>query len=250
MYELDMPVTSYIKCYDAEGNYVAYSNSVTDTPSNLLKSTYSSSSKVELKTMVTDMLNLGTAAQTYFGALASGSDLENATPINDGWDQTYATTGDLTGLTVVDNLTWAIGSPLSSSDITISPSMNLAATPTLGYLIKDVNGTLNAADLSLTVSYVAQYPTAFAGTRSVTVSGDKLTKIGNFYTFAFSGMTLADSDRTITATLSYQGSEVFTYEYSMDAGIQAKLSGSANVVALSTALGRFEAAARAYFGSF
>lgn len=250
MYELDLPVTTYIKCYDAEGNYVAYSNSVTDAPADLLKVTYNASTKDTFKTMVTDMLNLGAAAQTYFGAFVPGSDLASATLINDGWDQTYATTGDLAGLTIVNNLTWATDSPLSSADITISPSLNYAATPTLGYLIKDVNGTLNKADFSLTVSYDVQYPTAFAGTRSVTVSGDKLSTVGGFYTYAFSEITLADSDRTITATLSYQGSKVLTYEYSMDAGIQAKLSGSANIVALSDALARFEAAARAYFGSF
>lgn len=249
MYELDLPVTSYIKCYDADGNYVAYSNPVTDTPADLLKAKYNSSKSNEFKTMVTDMLNLGAAAQTYFGSAVPGSELASVSLINDGWDQTYATTGDLTGLTVVDNPTWATGSPLSSSDIIFRPSVNYAGTPTLGYLIKDVKGTLNKADFSLTVSYNAQCPTAFAGLRSVTVSGEELTKAGSYYTYAFSQMTLADSNCTITATLSYQGSEVLTYEYSIEAGIQAKLTGSANIVALSTALARFEASARAYFSA-
>lgn len=250
MYELDLPVTSYIKCYDAEGNYVAYSNPVTDTPADLLKDKYNTAGdRTSLMTLVTDMLNLGAAAQTYFGSAVDGSELASATLVNDGWDQTHATKGELTGLTVVDNPTWAENSPLSSADITIRPSMNLSATPTIGYLIKDVNGTLNKADFSLTVSYNAQYPTAFAGLRSVTVSGEELTTAGSYFTYTFSQMTLADSNCTITATLSYQGAEVLTYEYSMDAGIKAKLNAATNTAALSTALGRFEASARAYFGA-
>lgn len=251
MYELDLPISTYIKCYDADGNYVAYSETVTDTPADLLKQKYDTSTSTLFKTMVTDMLNLGAAAQTYFGSQtsAAGSDLANATLINDGWDQTYATPGDLTDLTILDELEWAENSPLTSADITFSTSLNHAATPTLGYLIRDLNKSLNADDLTLEVTYEAKYPKTFAGTRSDTVTGSKFIKAGSYFTYAFSGMTLADSDRTITATLYYKGARVLTYNSTMETAINAKLTGSETSVALSVALGKFEASTRAYFAA-
>lgn len=249
MYELDQPISAYIKCYDADGNYVAYSNTITNTPVDLLKNVYARGSETAKK-LITDMFNLGAAAQVYFSSSLPNSELAKATPINEGWDQTYATQGDLENLNIVNQLTWADNSPLTSADISVTPSLNMAATPNLTYLIRDVKGNLDISALSLTVSYDAKCPSAFAGTRSVTIKGSDLTKVSSFYTYNFTGITLADSNCVVTATLSYQGQNVLTYGYTMEAGMKTLLGGSnKNAVALAGALGKFEASARAYFGA-
>lgn len=246
MYELSLPVSAKIRAYDADGNYVAYSETYTDTPVALLKDVYNKAKDTETakKTLVTDMLNLATEAQGYFSK--AGSQLANATAINDGWDQTFASK-TLPSLNLKNTVTWAENAPLTSSDLTFKPSLNLAATPTLGYVVTDKANKFTSADLKLEVSYNAVYPKTFAGERKETIEGSKwLTIAGMMETASFSGMTLADSNQTVTAKLYYKDQLVLTSEYSMDQGMNEKLT-DAKAGALCDALAKFEASARAYF---
>ena len=249
MYELNLEVTATIKAYDADGVEVAHSAvPATDTMVSLLTDVYNKTTATATKTLITDMFNLGTVAQTYFvNGKAADCDLALADRINAGWDQTYATTGELTGLNLVKNQVWADNAPIDSSKIVVTPSLNLAATPTVSFLINN-KGKYAAADLRLEVSYEAVFPAAYAGTRSDTVVGDDWTVVssGAYLQYAFTGMTLADSNRVVTAKLYYKDQLVVTTEYTMDQGINDRL-GVAATRDIATALARFEAAARAHF---
>lgn len=250
MYALDLSVSAKIKAYDAEGNYVAYSQTYTDTPVALLKSTYATSKDDNFKKMVTDMFNLATKAQEYFGNASANKENEllakfNTNPINKDWDQTYAST-EMPELNLVNSVTWAEGAPLTSSDLTFMPSLNYAATPTLGYLIIDKKNKFTSADLKLDVSYTTVCPSAFAGLKTQTFEGEGFTSVGTYETAAFSKMTLADSNQVITAKLYYKGELVLTSEYTVEQGVNSSPAGSKP---LGEALAKFEAAARAYFGA-
>ena len=253
MYELDLTVTTIVKAYDADGNYVAYSNAYTDTPVALLKDTYNSSSNEAFKTVVTDMLNLGTAAQKYFGETAATSNPDNdllakynANPINKDWDQTYAS-AEMPELTLANNITWAENSPLTSADLMFRPSVNFAGTPTLGYIIQDKNNKYDNSELKLEVSYTAVYPTSFAGLKTATFEGDAfVSPSAALATATFDKMTLTDSNQVITAKLYLNDQLVLTSEYTVDQGIASAATGAKD---LANALGKFEAAARAYFAS-
>lgn len=249
MYELDLEVTAKLKAYDADGNYVAYSVEYTDTPVALLKANYTTGSDA-FKTVVTDMLNLGTAAQKYFGeAAAEGNELlaaYNNNPINKDWDQTYAS-AEMPELTLANTITWAENSPLTSSDLMFRPSVNFAGTPTLGYIIQDKADKFTTDDIRLDVSYTAVYPTAFAGEKTASFTGADFTApSAALATATFNKMTLTDSNQIITAKLYYNDELVLTSEYTVDQGIASAATGAAD---LAAALGKFEAAARAYFAS-
>lgn len=253
MFELDLAVSAKIKAYDADGNYVAYSETYTDTPVALLKSTYASSTSELFKTMVTDMFNLGTQAQKYFGEMAATNNADNdllaaynSNPINKDWDQTHAS-ASLPNLTLVNDIKWADNAPLTSADLMFLPSVNLAATPTLGYLVMDKANKFTSEDIRLEVSYTAVYPTAFAGEKTQTIEGAGWTSVASYETATFTKMTLTDSNQTITAKLYYNDQLVLTSEYTIDQGINNLVSGNGG--ALATELGKFEAAARAYFAS-
>lgn len=245
MYELGLPVTAMIKAYDAEGNFVAYSNTVTDSPAELVKTLYKNAKATETakKTLVTDMLNLATEAQHYFAK--DGSDLANEADLNKDWDQTYAS-AEVPSLALNSKITWESDSPLTSTQLTFAPALNFASTPTLGYVLSDKKSAFTKDDIKLEVSYTAVYPKSFAGERKQTIEGSSWTTIaGVMETATFSGMTLADSNQVITAVLYYKGQKVLTSEYTMDQGMSEKMTG--NTAGLSAALAKFEASARAYF---
>ena len=251
MYELDLNVTATVKAYDAEGNYVAYSNAYTDTPLALLKDTYNTSSSTAFKTVVTDMLNLGTAAQKYFGSNSANASNEllvkfNSNPINKDFDQTYASE-EMPELTLANSITWAENSPLTSADVTFRPSVNFAGTPTLGYIIMDTKDQFDVNDIKLDVSYTAVYPTSFAGLKEASFTGEAFVAPSTKVTTAtFNKMTLTDSNQIITAKLYYKDQLVLTSTYTVDQGIASATAGAKD---LANALAKFEAAARTYFAN-
>jgi len=245
MYELGLEVSAKIKAYDADGNFVAYSNTLTNTPVALLKTLYNSAKATETakKTLITDTLNLATEAQHYFAK--EGSDLASEADINAGWDQTYAS-AEVPELVLKNKITWAENSPLTSTQLTFAPALNLASTPTLGYICTDKKSAFTKDDLKLEVSYTAVYPKSIAGLRTQTIEGSDWTTIAGIMESAtFSGMTLADSNQIITAKLYFKGQLVLTSEFTMDQGMNDKLTG--NTANIAAALAKFEASARAYF---
>jgi len=254
MFEIDQTVTAKIKAYDAEDNYVAYSIDYVNDPVSLLKNLYTTSTNNLYKTMVTDMFNLGTAAQAYFGNVAAQTNPDNdllanfnSNPINKDWDQTYASEG-MPELTLANTTTWDASSPLAKSELTFLANMNLAATPSVGYLFKLNTTKYTLDDIRIEVSYDAVYPKSFAGTRTETFTAANFGTAATFKTAIFTKMTLTDSNREVTAKVYCADQLVLTSVYTMDQGIKTQAA-TAGAKDLATALGQFETAARNYFAS-
>jgi len=118
MSELGLNIQYYVRCYDAKGNMVATSEIFNIVPSESLVATYTSTSNAKMKTVIADLLNMGTYAQIYFGNNNVNSDLKATVDagefVNIGIDQADASTsyGELAN---VNNTTWSESNPLDAS---------------------------------------------------------------------------------------------------------------------------------------
>lgn len=239
MIGLGLKIEAYVKCYDAKGNFVAHSATVVDTPAALLKTIYGTGSNAKLAAIVTDMLNMGAEAQRYFGGLKSGSDLNKATLVNDGWVESTTT---LDALNTVNETKREDPSFTN----TFMASVGLGNAPAVAYLIQDTTSSLDLSKLTMEVSYDSLYPTA--ATISATVNGEDWTRAGKWISYSFNDTYLFDGNKTVTATIYYDGVKVITNTYSVESYINANQS-SASTGNLLVAIAKFGKSARAYFGT-
>lgn len=256
-YELDLPIYAYVACYNENGDEIAHSTTITAYPSELLKNLYNANSTTPLQDsinkLVTDTLNLGAAAQAYFAGLAAGdADIKSATAMNEGWDQTYAT-AELTGLVDVSNFDWNPESPVTSSTNNITIAANVSGAPTIQYGIMQATATgnnpLDYSKLKMEVSYETLYANnASSGTISDVIEGSDWANyaVRKNLRYAFAKTAMYDSDKTVTAVVTYDGTRVCTVTYSLDSFILANAS-DASMGGICTAIGKFTAAARNYF---
>lgn len=256
-YELDLPIEAYVACYNENGDEIAHSTTITAYPSELLKALYKENSTTALQDsinkLVTDTLNLGTTAQIYTASQVAGTtDLKSATAMNEGWDQTYATT-ELTGLVDVSNFDWNPESPITASTNNITIMADISGAPSIRYGIMQATATgknpLDYSKLTMEISYETLYANGGnSGTISEVIEGsdwaDYAVNKNLRYTFAKAAMY--DSDKTITAVVTYDGTRVCTVTYSLDTFILNSLS-NASLHDICTAIGIFSASARNYF---
>lgn len=239
MIGLGLEIEAYVKCYDAEGNFVAHSATVVDTPAALLKTTYGTSTNEKFKAAVTDLLNMGAEAQKYFGGLKAGSDLSNATLVNDGWVESTTTLDALN--TVNETKRWD-----PSFTNTFMASVGLGNAPAVAYLIQDTTSSLDLSKLTMEVSYDSLYPTE--ATISATVTGEDWTRAGKWISYSFNDTYLFDGNKTVTATIYYDGVKVITNTYSVETYISANQT-HATMGATLVAIAKFGKSIRAYFGT-
>ena len=150
-FALNVPINLTIKFYDAQDNYVAYSNTLTFTIADLAlidlaDAAYDSVPK--LKTLYVDMLNYGTAAQVYFSKGTSG-DLSKAAAINLGseaYQEQYATK-NVPSLNPVSE-----PNDLSGSGFLISPNLQIQASNNIYYRFT-VPAGLDVENLSVTLNH-------------------------------------------------------------------------------------------------
>ena len=256
-YELDLPIYAYVACYNENGDEIAHSNTITAYPSELLKALYKENSTTALQDsinkLVTDTLNLGAAAQAYFASQVAGTtDLKSATAMNEGWDQTYATT-ELTGLVDVSNLDWNTESAVTSSTNNITLAADISGAPAIRYSIMRAAPTgaapLDFSKLTMEISYNTLYANdGGAGTISKVIEGSEWANyvVGKNIRYNFTNAAMYDSDKTVTAVVTYDGTRVCTVTYSLDSFIMTNAS-NASMGDICTAIGKFTAAARNYF---
>ncbi|GEM_PF-5706932 len=256
-YELDLPIYAYVACYNENGDEIAHSNTFTAYPSELLKGLYTATPTTALQEatnrLVTDTLNLGTAAQSYFASQVAGdTDLKSATAMNEGWDQTYAT-AELTGLNNVSNFDWNPESAVTSSTNNITTAADISGAPAISYAILKATATganpLDYSKLTMEISYDTLYANdSNAGTISDTIEGSEWNSyaVGKNLRYSFKKAAMYDSDKTVTAVVTYDGTRVCTVTYSMDSYISA-YKDNASVGGIVTAIGKFTATARNYF---
>lgn len=233
--DMCLDVTAVVNCYDANGNKVAYSKPFTNNIKDLITAEYNNASKTTDKTAYTDLLNMGTEAQKYFGGFYSSSDLAADVAAgklsNAGFDQTYASEalGELAsgeGQTV-DN----------GADVEVAGALTLS--PTLSYII---TADATPSDLSITLTYTNEY----TGSPVEKTSKEFTLYKGDYY-YSYTELPLYSSNAVITANV-YDGETLLaTTSYSVEQWVDMNKD-DATLGAVATAIGKFGASVRVFFG--
>lgn len=263
MYELALPFDVQIKCYDEADNYVAYSVVETFVPATLLKNLYKEGStdavQQKLNYTVTDMLNMGAAAQKYFAstANANGSDLKATIEAGNAMNKDWTGVGS----TVVPELrqdgSLTFGEGYSATSNRTSISVDLSGAPVLSYLIRDISGYTDWSQLKLTVAYTRYYDQQ-AGGKVIedVIEGDEWEALTNAsrnrFTYKFRNCAMYDANKTVTATLTYAGKVVFTSVYSLENCLYDTIQTNSTNTLLCDALNgvaTFANSVRAYFAT-
>ena len=256
MYAMALTFDAYVKCYDAEGNYVAYSNVSTYSPIDLIKGVYVAGStdatQKKLNSLVTDTLNLATKAQVYFANQSqyAGSDLAAdvaaGNVANKDWPQDCATTA-YAELNTVNSIEYI--APFTSTDSKLSFLSDLNGAPVFTCKFSKYQTAFpDLSKLKLELSYTEVYGESSVVTD--TIEGDEWQIAGKSVVAPASLVALYDGNKTVTGVLTYDGVEVIRFNYSLESYISENIgSTDANFVNLLNAIAYFNVSSRAYFGT-
>ena len=234
--DLCLDVTAVVNCYDAEGNKINYSNTVTKTLKTLADEGYAkSTASVALKTVLTDLLNMGAEAQAYFAAKYPSSALaavaEENYP-NVGFDQTYATAE-------VGNLTLGAGQT-ANTGATISAYGTILQSPALGFIVKTAS---TPSDLKIELSYYNAYTK-----KDVVIEVDpaNITEYKGSYYYNYYDLPLYSSNAVLTLNVFDGETALGTYTYTVEQYVSENLS-NADLTDVLSSIAKFGVSARAYF---
>ena len=187
MYAMALEFDAYVKCYDANKNYVAYSNVTTYTPVGLIKAVYvakpTTASQKNLNALVTDTLNLATMAQKYFANQAqyAGSDLAAdvaaGNVANKDWPQDYATTA-YAELNTVNSIEYVAPFTSTNSKLTFLSDLNGAPVFTCKFS-KFQTAFPDLSKLKLELSYTEVYGESSNESLSMRDTSAEVTKVKN-----------------------------------------------------------------------
>ncbi len=271
MCSLGLDMNAYIKCYDANGNYVAHSPVFKSSPETLLKELLASTQTDIGKTAITELLNMAAAAQVQFAANKSGTDLATAVAegklVNNGVDQTY-TVKEMPTLNTEKTVIAAIDSStgearadaaefITNHKITSQVSLIQAPVPRF-YIGTATNHStkpeldLDKSKIKMVFSYYDPDPNVKA-TVTKTVDGSTaeglaaIVTSGKRYAIDVPSFEFHNANQTITATLYYDGAEMATATYSVETYVSeqiASTSASENAKNMATAIAKFGLAFR------
>ncbi len=242
MYELGIDMSIMVKCYDENGNYVAYSNSATTNVGKLAYGLYSATNaSAKNKNIAIDIAKLGDKAQAY---MVNGKDCELATIVS---PITYfpedATEGAVFN---VDNLDKTNIPESNVEGATVTPNVNLSSNPAIRFLAAGV-GTYDVNDLRLVIDYTnakngSDCGVEIAGTDLLTAGSGTNTR---YYTL-FNKIALYDSNVPVKATIYSGTTKLASLEYSIEAYVNANWS-NARMGEVLKAVANLGTSARAYF---
>lgn len=242
MYELGIDMSIMVKCYDKDGNYVAYSNSATTNVGKLAYGLYSATNaSAKNKNIAIDIAKLGDKAQAY---MVNGKDCELATIVS---PITYfpedATEGAVFN---VDNLDKTNIPESNVEGATVTPNVNLSSNPAICFLAAGV-GTYDVNDLRLVIDYTnakngSDCGVEIAGTNLLTAGSGTNTR---YYTL-FNKIALYDSNVPVKATIYSGTTKLASLEYSIEAYVNANWS-NARMGEVLKAVANLGTSARAYF---
>lgn len=254
--ELNLPIVAVLCGYDASGNLVAVSNPVCNNVTDLFWGLYTAETSEAKKTFYVDTMNMASEAQLYFGKAGSGLASVQLPRDKYAFDQSKATASlpayDLA--TMPNGCTNNPSSTVSTSTYSMSQALSLGTgAPVITYLMKNANRKNYQLDKSKLVMEVS-YTDGYGELVSSTVTGDAATgtsdpwdTFGNYFTYTFAACKLSDTNKTVTAKVTYDGVEMYTSVYSVETFIAQNYT-DATMGALLTSIGKFGVSARAYFG--
>lgn len=259
MYKLGLPLNIYIKCYDAEDNFVAYSDTFVRTPVGLLKEKYVAGStdatQIKLNSLVTDMLNMAAKAETHFATqVASTSDLATLVAKGDvsnkDWPQDAATQS-YGELTLAEAPTYYGDYNETDNKIVFGADLNGAPVITAKFN-RATTEYPDHSKLKLELSYTTYYGQGAEGTvKTDVIEGDEWAAyaVGKSLICPFSLVAMYDGNKPVFATLTYDGNTVVTFEYSLENYIKEYENVGGTLGDLLTAIALFNVSSRTYFGT-
>ncbi len=240
MYEMGLDLTAVLHVYK-DGVEVAYSNPTSISFADIAKTLFNNSKGTKVKTLVTDMLILGSKAQEYF--TKSGNAFDGVALPTDGFDTSLATIsyGDL------DNT-------ISGSD-SFDVSLLLGQAPALVFAA-EIEETLNISDLAFEISYRSDLKgedvSLNVSADDESVYSEEDTDYG-YYEVAFEKIALYDTDKVITAKFIYKPGTtdervLLEKQISLESFIGANInSAGVKAKAVYDATAKFGVSARNYF---
>ena len=246
MYEMNVDIYATLNMYK-DGEIVATYTMPKTSIKELALQNFTSATRDDTKYLMVDLLNVGAAAQEYFGK--EGTDLHDVELANVGADQNYATVnyGEL-----VDS---------SSAAGVITPALKLAGSPVLQYTV-DFYGVIAdenlpaAADLTFKSSYYSK--AKGENTELVALGTDPAidSSLGEYgyYTFTFEDIALYDADKVVTTEVilnagTAEETVLATNTYSVETFISKNIN-SAVAGELLQALASFGASARVFWPNY
>lgn len=206
MYEMNVPITVLIKCYDIEDNYIAYNEVAFNIVDMLKEIYYTERTKETTKAMIVDLLYLGTEAQKYFGEI--GSDLVNIAYPTDGFDVVSTTEFDPSELANIESVVPEEAYPSATSTLNV----NIAKNPGTYYVISGLS-SLDRNSVNITTSYTNGLNNQVV---SETINGADATYIGNRYYYVFNKIAFYDLDKPVTLTVTYNDGKVLTTTFAVE----------------------------------
>ncbi len=256
LFEMALPMALSVCGYDANGNLVAVSAPYVTTITDELWKNYQTLTDDVDKTFYLDLVNMGSAAQSYFVDTYGGADCDLATVVEPkdmyAFDQNYASeaapTYDTASLpnSTTPSTTVSVGG--KNTKIMLK-TLNLAgAAPTLQYVVQ--RGAIVADPSLWRVDF--EYASASGSTitktlNGVSTEGDAMLISGN-HSYALFAPSLYDSDKSVTAKFYYDGALIFEDLYSVDTWLDATLkTATGSTATLVDAIAKFGVSARTYF---
>lgn len=239
MYELNMPVSVTVKCYDSDENYVAY-KTFSFNMIDMLKNVYNASSTADtLKNTIADLINLATEAQKYFAK--DTNDLYSVQLPTERFNPTSTTEFNVENLTNVSDVTSTVGA-------TANLGLSLKKNPGTYYIVSGLS-SYDSSKLSFEISYTnGLNGNVVSETVSGSETGNNLIFAGNRFYWIFDKIAFYDLDKTVTANVYYDGGTepVLTINYTVETYISANYN-SATQGSLLIALAKFSESARTHF---
>lgn len=232
--DLCLDVDSIINCYDASDALVATSAGDTTTVKTLAAELYNTTAADATKTVLTDLLNVGSEAQAYFAGRYASSDLAAVAKEeypNYGFDQTYATK-------VAPDLTLGDGQTVDNG-VTIGGMGTILLSPAVAYVITpDATPTNLSASISFRDAYLKK-------TVSTNVAASDMTLYKGSYYYNFATLPLYASNAVITITVNDGDTVLGTQTYTVEQAINDNTNAALD--SIFDAIAKFGSSARTYF---
>ena len=254
MCSLGLNINAYIKAYDADGNFVAYSPVTTTSPEQALKTNLANTTTDTGKATIIELLNMAAAAQVQFAANKAGTDL--ATAVAEGKlvnkDLPASIVTELPEFNTADGVAnWADG--VDSAFVSahkISATTILGVSPNIRVYVGG-RDSLDTSKLSVEFSYYDPAPTV-KDTVVKTVAGADASISGKRLAFDIPGFEFHNSNQIVTASVYYDGSVIATVNYSVETYLAAQLAddstASQTAKDLAAAIAKFGLAFRMNMG--
>ncbi len=242
MYELGIDMSIMVKCYDENGNYVAYSNSATTNVGKLAYGLYSATNaSAKNKNIAIDIAKLGDKAQAY---MVNGTDCALSTIVS---PITYFPEDATEGATFNAATLDTTNIPTSYVDgMTLSPAVNLSSNPALR-LLSSAAGSYDEADIKIDVDYINGKNGSDCGMEFTSADMIKAGSGASVrYGVLFNKIALYDTNVPVKATIYSGTTKLASVEYSIEAYVNANWS-NARMGEVLKAVANLGTSARAYF---